>query len=138
MKQRVTNLSLEQQVLDDGTVLGASGTEGATKDVELTARDAKRLEGKIAVRELVVLELDAVPLSGSQGLGVPAAESTPGGGIGTFDASVEREFPADGITKTPIEAEPGGGVATLHSDGPGPAASPAQPAKAKNDSQRRK
>lgn len=41
---RVTNLTSRPQVLDDGTILAAAGTDGASKDVaELSDRDRKRL-----------------------------------------------------------------------------------------------
>ncbi len=51
--KRVTNLSLEQHVLHDGTILGASGSEGSVKDVEsIDERDLKRLAGSISVKDV--------------------------------------------------------------------------------------
>ena len=52
---RITNMTTRPVVLEDGTILAALGTEGATKTVEsLSETDARRLGDSIVVRDVEV------------------------------------------------------------------------------------
>lgn len=100
--KRITNLSLEQVVLKDGTILGASGSEGSSKVVEsVVEADLRRLGDKISVKD--------------------ARDDRPGP---VATAGVERTAPADGVAKTKVGELGAAGDASLGS----PTASPARPA----------
>lgn len=101
----VTNLSLDQVVLKDGTILGASGSEGSAKEVEsVHESDLRRLGDKISVKD--------------------ARADRPGA---VAQAVAVREAPADGVARDKAGELGAAGAASLGS----PGSAPARPARGK-------